>query len=118
MAEHNGDYSPEAEYKRKMKREKVQRSRIRKRIDEGRATAMEIAAMEAWDNGEDWNLGEREPGEYATPAQDRPPRTPRTRAVAQEEETPGNPWVALGVAGGVIAAFIGFCVWAGRQAGG
>jgi hypothetical protein len=105
MAEHNGDYSPEAEYKRKMKREKVQRSRIRKRIDEGRATAMEIAAMDAWDNGEDWNLGEREPGGY--PAQDRAPRTPR-RAVAQDaqEEAPGMGWKSwLGV-GGFIAACV------------
>lgn len=113
MADHNGDYSPEAEYKRKLKREKVQRSRIRARIEEGRATDSEIAAIDAWERGEPWALGAT--SDTPAPAQDRPPRAPRARKPAQASEPAPFPWKEVGIGGGIVAAFIGGILWLGRN---
>ena len=128
MADHNGDFSPEAEHRRKMKREKVQRSRIRKKIEDARATALEIAAIEAWDNGEEWTMGETAQG-YTIPAQDgaetaqpsaprvrkvAQPSAPRVRKVAQGEDKKESGW-GLWVAGGSVAAFLAAMLWAGLR---
>lgn len=96
MPEHNGDYSPEMEHKRKLKREKVQRSRIRKRIAEGRATDSELAAMQAWEEGYEWDLT----GESAQQA----------AFVEPEQETTSIPWVGW-IAGGLLAAFFGSMIY-------
>ena len=110
MADHNGDYSPEAERARQLKREKMQRRRIRERIREGRATDLEIEAMEIWDEGsEAWEAIARAmtgvtPAAREQVAQARPPRTRKVAQVAQADKPSswGN-WLA----GGAFAAFVG-----------
>ena len=124
MADHNGDYSPEAERARQLKREKMQRRRIRERIREGRATDLEIEAMDIWDEGsEAWEAIARAmtgvtPAAREQVAQARPPRTPRARKVAQvaQEEKPGSS--PLWIAGGLVTAFLCAVLWIGKNAGG
>lgn len=111
MTAHNGNYSPEEEAKRKYKREKERRRRIRKKIEEGRATAQEIAAIEAWERGEDWQI---RTGERIRVEVQRPQDEPETE---EESTQAGSGWGVLIGAGAVVAAFIGLMMWAGRNMG-
>lgn len=111
MAEHNGDFSEEAEYKRQQKREKMQRRRIRERIAEGRGTPEEIAAIKDFEAGYAWEMPVREAGSSSS-----------SRSYdAGEDETgedgegefhihiPG--WLKVA---GVVAIFIGAIALGGR----
>lgn len=107
MADHNGDFSDEAEYKRLLKREKMQRRRIRERIREGRATPEEIAAIEDFEAGNAWDM----------------PETPRARSRAAQGEESGEgdgapfSWKKAGIIGGIVAAGIAGLFWLGKHFG-
>lgn len=111
MAEHNGDYSPEAEYKRKQKREKVQRARIRQRIAEGRATNQDLVCIQEWERGAlPWEEIMQAYTEVKAETSRAPASSgsPRTRKVSEPEEAGEvGSLKVLGWIGGGIAAFVG-----------
>jgi hypothetical protein len=94
MPEHNGDYSPEAEYTRKMKREKVQRARARKRIEEGRATEQDRAAIDAWERGDDWQAPTRDTAQ---------PVGEDAEQDVGEEASGSSGWLLVGAIGAAMA---------------
>lgn len=121
MADHDGDYSPEREHQRQLKREKMQRRRIRQRIDEGYASALEHKAMELWESGQhEWEeiaqalKAEKENYSAQVP---RETRSPRATRAATDEETPegSGGWTPLLLAGGIVAGIIGGAIWLGRN---
>lgn len=111
MAEHNGDYSPEAEYKRKQKREKVQRARLRERIAQGRATDQDIACIQAWERGDlAWEeiMQAYTEVKAETAHAPRASGSPRTRKASEPEEAGEvGSMKVWGWIGGGIAAFVG-----------
>jgi len=119
MADHNGDYSPEAEHTRQLKREKMQRRRIRQRIDEGRATDNERVAMALWDEGTHaWEeiaaALSAEKADMPAPsprAAARPPRktraaVPRRDAPEEKPEETGIGWLGWAALGSVAVIFV------------
>lgn len=108
MADHNGDFSDEAEWKRLLKREKMQRRRIRARIEEGRATPEEIQAITDFEAGEPWAMPETTSSRA------------RSRAAQGEEserESAPFPWKGAAIVGGIFAAAGAGLYWLGKHFG-
>jgi hypothetical protein len=129
------DTSEQAERKRTYKREKMQRYRIRKKIEAGTATVEEICAISDFDDGYEWVHPTRETPVTDDETEEAPAKMPRRAQVSaryaqeeddaqedaqeDEEDTQGEslawkPWQILTGVGVGVAALVG-ALWLGAK---